>query len=94
MLVVGDEILSGRTKDRNIGTITEHLTAIGIALSEVRIVGDVAEDIVAAVNALQARYTYVLHDGRHRADARRHHGRQHRRRLRVAIDIDPRGRWR
>ena len=63
VLVIGDEILSGRTKDRNIGTIAEHLTAIGIALSEVRIVGDVAQDIVAAVNALRGRYTYVFTTG-------------------------------
>jgi molybdenum cofactor synthesis domain-containing protein len=63
VLVIGDEILSGRTKDRNIGTIADHLTAIGIALSEVRIVGDVAEDIVAAVNALRGRYTYVFTTG-------------------------------
>lgn len=63
VLVIGDEILSGRTKDRNIGAIAEHLTAIGIALREVRIVGDVAEEIVAAVNALRARYTYLFTTG-------------------------------
>ena len=63
VLVIGDEILSGRTKDRNIGAIAEHLTAIGIALREVRIVGDVADEIVAAVNALRARYTYVFTTG-------------------------------
>lgn len=62
-LIIGDEILSGRTKDRNSGTIAEHLTNIGIALREVRVVGDVAEDIVAAVNALRARYTYVFTTG-------------------------------
>ncbi len=63
VLVIGDEILSGRTKDRNIGAIAEHLTAIGIALREVRIVGDVADEIVAAVNALRDRYTYVFTTG-------------------------------
>ena len=63
VLVIGDEILSGRTKDRNIGTIAEHLTEIGIALREVRVVGDVEADIVAAVNALRARYTYVFTTG-------------------------------
>ncbi len=63
VLVIGDEILSGRTKDQNIGTIAEHLTAIGIALKEVRVVGDEAEEIVAAVNALRARYTYVFTTG-------------------------------
>lgn len=63
VLVIGDEILSGRTKDRNTGTIAEHLTAIGIALREVRVVGDDASDIVAAVNALRRRYTYVFTTG-------------------------------
>jgi molybdenum cofactor synthesis domain-containing protein len=63
VVVIGDEILSGRTRDRNIGTIAEHLTAIGIALREVRVVGDVAADIVAAVNSLRARYTYVFTTG-------------------------------
>ena len=63
LLVIGDEILSGRTKDRNIGTIAEHLTGIGIALSEVRVVGDREQDIAAAVNALRSRYTYVFTTG-------------------------------
>jgi molybdenum cofactor synthesis domain-containing protein len=63
ILVIGDEILSGRTKDRNIGTVAEHLTAIGIQLLEVRIVPDVEDEIVAAVNALRARYTYVFTTG-------------------------------
>ncbi|HYD16044.1 MAG TPA: competence/damage-inducible protein A, partial [Hyphomicrobium sp.] len=63
VLVIGDEILSGRTKDRNSGAIAEHLTGIGIALKEVRVVGDEAAEIVAAVNALRARYTYVFTTG-------------------------------
>lgn len=63
VLVVGEELLSGRTKDRNIGTIADHLASIGIALREVRIVGDVEAEIVAAVNALRARYTYVFTTG-------------------------------
>ena len=63
ILVIGDEILSGRTKDKNIGYIADYLTSIGIDLSEVRIVPDVEDDIVAAVNALRARYTYVFTTG-------------------------------
>ncbi|MBL8564767.1 MAG: competence/damage-inducible protein A [Hyphomicrobiaceae bacterium] len=63
VLVIGDEILSGRTKDRNIGTIAEHLTSIGIDLREARIVGDRQEEIVEALNALRARYDYVLTTG-------------------------------
>jgi molybdenum cofactor synthesis domain-containing protein len=63
ILVIGDEILSGRTKDKNIGYIAEYLTTIGIDLKEVRIVGDEEVEIVTAVNALRARYTYVFTTG-------------------------------
>ncbi|HEX7074248.1 MAG TPA: molybdopterin-binding protein [Hyphomicrobiaceae bacterium] len=63
VLVIGDEILSGRTKDKNIGYIAEHCTAIGIQVREVRIVPDVEDEIVAAVNALRARYDYVFTTG-------------------------------
>jgi molybdenum cofactor synthesis domain-containing protein len=63
LLVIGDEILSGRTKDKNIGTIAEHLTAIGIRLREVRVVADVEDEIVAAVNELRARSTYLFTTG-------------------------------
>ncbi len=63
ILVIGDEILSGRTKDKNIGYIAEYLTNIGIELREVRIVPDVQEEIVAALNALRARYTYIFTTG-------------------------------
>ena len=63
VLVIGDEILSGRTKDKNIGHIAEYLTNIGIDLREVRVVPDVEEEIVAAVNALRARYTYLFTTG-------------------------------
>lgn len=63
LLVIGDEILSGRTKDRNIGALADHLTAIGIRLKEVRVVADDEAEIVAAVNALRARYTYLFTTG-------------------------------
>ncbi len=63
VLVIGDEILSGRTKDKNIGYIADHLTAIGIQLKEVRVVPDDEAEIVGAVNALRARYTYVFTTG-------------------------------
>ncbi|MEA2987463.1 MAG: hypothetical protein QOG83_174 [Alphaproteobacteria bacterium] len=63
VLVIGDEILSGRTKDKNIGYIAEYLTGIGIDLKEVRVIGDVEAEIVAAVNTLRARYTYVFTTG-------------------------------
>jgi molybdenum cofactor synthesis domain-containing protein len=63
ILVIGDEILSGRTKDKNIGYIAEYLTALGIDLKEVRVVSDDESDIVAALNALRSRFTYVFTTG-------------------------------
>ncbi|RUU78203.1 competence/damage-inducible protein A [Mesorhizobium sp. M7A.F.Ca.MR.362.00.0.0] len=63
MLVIGDEILSGRTKDKNIGHLADIMTAIGIDLKEVRVVPDEEEEIIAAVNAVRSRYTYVFTTG-------------------------------
>jgi molybdenum cofactor synthesis domain-containing protein len=63
ILVIGDEILSGRTKDKNIGYIAEYLTNIGIDMREVRVVPDIEEEIIAALNALRHRYTYVFTTG-------------------------------
>jgi molybdenum cofactor synthesis domain-containing protein len=62
-LVIGDEILSGRTKDRNIGYIAEYLANIGVELREARVVPDVEAEIVAALDALRARYDYVFTTG-------------------------------
>src|SRR3954447_2695674 len=63
ILVIGDEILSGRTKDKNIGYIAEYLTNIGVDLKEVRVVSDDEVAIVEALNALRQRYTYVFTTG-------------------------------
>jgi molybdenum cofactor synthesis domain-containing protein len=63
VLVIGDEILSGRTKDKNIGYIAEYLTGLGIDLKEVRVVADDEAAIVEAVNALRHRWTYVFTTG-------------------------------
>ncbi|CAA2141772.1 molybdopterin-binding protein [Hyphomicrobium sp. ghe19] len=63
LLVIGDEILSGRTKDQNIGALAEHLTNVGIRLREVRVVPDDEADIVAAVDALRRRYDYLFTTG-------------------------------
>jgi molybdenum cofactor synthesis domain-containing protein len=63
MVVIGDEILSGRTKDRNIGHLADVMTAIGVDLKEVRIVPDEEPAIVEAINALRPRYTYVFTTG-------------------------------
>jgi molybdenum cofactor synthesis domain-containing protein len=63
MIVIGDEILSGRTRDRNIGHLADVMTAIGIDLKEVRIVADEEGQIIEAVNALRARHDYVFTTG-------------------------------
>jgi molybdenum cofactor synthesis domain-containing protein len=61
--VIGGKILSGRTKDQNIAYIAEYLTALGIDLKEVRVVGDEERAIVDALNALRHRCTYVFTTG-------------------------------
>jgi len=63
MIVIGDEILSGRTKDRNIGHLADVMTAIGVDLKQVRIVPDEEPAIVEAINALRAGHTYVFTTG-------------------------------
>src|SRR3989442_7625482 len=92
LLVIGDEILSGRTKDKNIGYIAEYLTNIGVDLKEVRIVPDEEGPIVAALDALRHRYTYVFttggigptHDDITADSVAKAFG--------VSIDVDPRAR--
>ena len=63
VLLIGDEILSGRTKDKNLGFLADYMTALGIDLKEARVVADIEDEIVAAVNALRHRYTYVFTTG-------------------------------
>ncbi len=63
LLLIGDELLSGRTQDKNLPVIATFLSERGIDLNEVRVVSDVEDDIVAAVNELRQRYTYVLTTG-------------------------------
>ena len=63
VLLIGDEILSGRTKDKNLGFLADYLTAMGIDLKEARVVSDQEEEIVAALNALRHRYSYVFTTG-------------------------------
>jgi molybdenum cofactor synthesis domain-containing protein len=63
ILVIGDEILSGRTQDTNTSYIARFLGAMGIDLRECRVVPDVQDEIAAALNALRARYTYVFTTG-------------------------------
>lgn len=63
MVAIGDELLSGRTKDRNIAHLADMLTAAGIDLREVRIVGDEEDAIIRAINDLRVQFTYVFTSG-------------------------------
>jgi molybdenum cofactor synthesis domain-containing protein len=63
LLIIGDEILSGRTQDKNLSPLATWLNIQGIRLSEVRVVPDVTERIVEAVNALRTRYDYLFTTG-------------------------------
>jgi molybdenum cofactor synthesis domain-containing protein len=63
VLIIGDEILSGRTQDTNLRDIARYLAAHGVEVAEVRTVPDVNEEIVGALNALRRRYDYVITTG-------------------------------
>ncbi|MEQ7873043.1 molybdopterin-binding protein [Sphingomonas sp. ASV193] len=63
LVVIGDEILSGRTQDRNVAQLANWLNVQGIRLAEVRIVADVERAIVAAVNALRSAHDYCFTTG-------------------------------
>jgi len=63
LIVIGDEILSGRTQDKNIAQLASWLNVQGIRLAEVRVVGDTEEAIVEAVNALRVRNDYLFTTG-------------------------------
>ena len=63
LLVIGEEILSGRTRDENVSYIASYLTRMGILLREVRIVADDEAEIAGAVNDLRRRFSYVFTTG-------------------------------
>lgn len=63
LLIIGDEILSGRTQDKNVAQIGSWLNVQGIRLSEVRVVPDIQDRIVEAVNALRGAYDYLFTTG-------------------------------
>ena len=63
LLVIGDEILSGRTQDKNVAQVATWLNAQGIRLAEVRIVADVTASIAASVNALRSTHDYLFTTG-------------------------------
>ena len=63
VLIIGDEILSGRTQDTNLNTIAKFLAGYGVDLVEARVVPDVNGEIIEALNALRRRYDYVITTG-------------------------------
>jgi molybdenum cofactor synthesis domain-containing protein len=63
VLIIGDEILSGRTQDVNLNAIARFLSTLGVDLQEARVVGDTEADIIEALNALRTRYDYVFTTG-------------------------------
>ncbi len=62
-LIIGNEVLSGRTKDANLGWLAERLTDMGIRMAEARVIPDVEEVIINAVNEAREKYTYVFTTG-------------------------------
>src|SRR2546430_16965660 len=60
VLIIGDEILSGRTQDTNLRDIARYLAAYGVDLTEARVVPDDEAEIVGTLNHLRARYDYVI----------------------------------
>ena len=63
LVIIGNEILSGRTEDKNATFLAKQLTELGIGLREIRVVPDIEDEIVDAVNACRARYDYVFTTG-------------------------------
>ena len=63
VLIIGNEILSGRTQDVNLNYVAKKLGGIGVRLAEARVVADIEDDIVTALNELRAKYTYVFTTG-------------------------------
>ncbi len=63
VLLIGDELLSGRTQDVNLQTIAKFVAPLGVQIAEARVVADVPDEIVAAVNELRAKYDYVFTTG-------------------------------
>src|SRR5258708_3839460 len=63
MLIIGNEILSGRTQDANLAFIAKGLNEVGVRLREVRVIPDVAETIIATVNEVREKFDYVFTTG-------------------------------
>ena len=63
IIIIGNEILSGRTQDTNTSTLSVWLNSLGVKVSEVRVVPDVEEMIITTVNSLRKKYDYVFTTG-------------------------------
>ncbi len=63
IIIIGNEVLSGRTKDLNTSTLSSWLNSIGIVVKEVRIIPDVEDTIVDTVNELRKKFNYVFTTG-------------------------------
>ncbi len=63
LLIIGDEILSGRTEDKNINFLAKNLTEMGISLREVRVVPDIENEIITALNEIRKKFDYVFTSG-------------------------------
>ncbi|HXQ17958.1 MAG TPA: competence/damage-inducible protein A [Caulobacteraceae bacterium] len=63
VMIIGDEILSGRTQDTNLNFIAKYLGTYGVDLAEARVVPDIKDEIITALNALRAKYDYVITTG-------------------------------
>ena len=63
MIIIGNEVLSGRTQDKNLAFVAQMLGEIGVDMQEARIIPDVLETVVASVNELRARHDYVFTSG-------------------------------
>ncbi|WP_420549924.1 competence/damage-inducible protein A [Curvivirga sp.] len=63
LIIIGNEILSGRTQDVNLAYLATKLNEIGVRLAETRVIPDIEEEIVEAVNHLRAKYDYVFTTG-------------------------------
>ena len=69
LLIIGNEVLSGRTRDANLQFLATRLGELGIPLREVRVIPDVPETIIGTVNEVRAKLHPRLHHRRHRPDA-------------------------
>jgi len=63
IIIIGNEVLSGRTKDTNTSTLAVWLNSIGIEVREVRVIPDIEKTIIGTVNEFRKKYNYVITTG-------------------------------